>query len=305
MSAGALGRALEKNRVLLLDAAMGTELQRRGLATDLPLWSARALLEHPDAVLQIHRDYVSAGADIITTNTFRTTGRTFRRAGLADRSDSLTAHAVALAHAASGSASPRRVLVAGSIAPLEDCYRPDLVPPDHELDIEHAELAGRLAANGVDLLLLETFGTIRETVAACRAALGTGLDVVVSFLCRSDGRLYGGEDLSVAVQTIEHLGPAAVSVNCISPRHAEAIVQTLVSSTSLPCAIYANVGIPGEERTGAFQRDLGPVEYAAHAARWLALGASIIGGCCGTTAAYLRELRAVIDAHRDRSGITP
>jgi S-methylmethionine-dependent homocysteine/selenocysteine methylase len=305
LSAGALGRALGNNRVLLLDAAMGTELQRRGFATDLPLWSARALLEHPDAVLQIHRDYVSAGADVITTNTFRTTGRTFRRAGLTDRSAALTAHAVSLARAASGSAAPRRVLVAGSIAPLEDCYRPDLVPPDDVLALEHTELAGRLAANGVDLILLETFGTIRETVAACRAAIGTGLDVVVSFLCRPDGVLYGGEDLPSAVRTIERLGPAAVSVNCISPRHADAILQALVTSTSLPCAIYANVGFPGEERTGAFRRDLRPGEYAAHATRWLALGASIIGGCCGTTAADLRELRAVIDAHMARSGITP
>jgi S-methylmethionine-dependent homocysteine/selenocysteine methylase len=283
---------------------MGTELQRRGVSTELPLWSARAVAEHPEVVLDIHRDYVDAGADIVTTNTFRTTGRTCRAAGLPDDSAALTARAVVLARTACESGRRDTVLLAGSIAPLEDCYRPDLVPPDGTLEAEHAELAGRLAAGGVDLILLETFGTIREAAAACRAAVATGLEVIVSFLCRPDGNLYGGEALGRAVRQIEPLAPAAFSINCISPQHADPLLRTLRVSTSLPCAIYGNVGTPGEERSGEFRRDVDAREYALHAALWIRLGASIIGGCCGTTPAYVRELRTIIDTGTPGYGIS-
>ena len=94
--AGSFRRLLETRGPLILDGAMGTELQRRGVDIGLPLWSANALVAAPDIVLQIHRDYIAAGADIITTNTFRTTPRAFRNAGLPDRSAELTASAVHL-----------------------------------------------------------------------------------------------------------------------------------------------------------------------------------------------------------------
>jgi len=86
--AGAFAQLLQAGRVLILDGAMGTELQRRGADTALPLWSARALVDNPNLVLEIHRAYIEAGADIVTTNTFRTTRRMFRRAGIPDRSES-------------------------------------------------------------------------------------------------------------------------------------------------------------------------------------------------------------------------
>jgi|TARA_B100000315_G_scaffold188911_1_gene178712 homocysteine S-methyltransferase len=123
-----IGRKLNKN-CLLLDGAMGTELLHRGVNVSLPLWSASAVEEAPEIVEQIHRDYMKAGADIITTNTFRTTTRTFLKIGASPdearaRAKTSTNEAVRLAKkAASGN-----VMVAGSIAPLEDCYAPELFP---------------------------------------------------------------------------------------------------------------------------------------------------------------------------------
>ncbi|MGH9425268.1 MAG: homocysteine S-methyltransferase family protein, partial [Terriglobia bacterium] len=183
---------MQQKPLLILDGAMGTELQRRGVDTGLPLWSANALISHPETVLQIHKDYIEAGADIITTNTFRTTRRTMHRANLPDRSSQLTANAVEHAHQACKSFPDREILIAGSIAPLEDCYRPDLVPSDRELREEHAELAERLAEASVDFILLETMNTIREIYAACAAAKATGKEVVASFICNTKGELYGG-----------------------------------------------------------------------------------------------------------------
>ena len=288
---GPLARMLARKELLLLDGAMGTELQRRGVDTGLPLWSANALATHPETVLEIHRDYIDAGAAIITTNTFRTTRRTLRRANLPDRSLQLTAKAVELARRARGEWPEKELLVAGSMAPLEDCYRPDLVPPDRELDKEHAELAGRLAGDGVDFILLETMNTIREAYAACGAALSTGKEVVVSFICDRKGNLYGGEPLDVAVQTLMELHPTAFSINCVSPRHMRSPLEVLKNSTSLPFAIYANVGSPeGRGEGRKFVRDVQEEEYALQSREWRRNGASIIGGCCGTTPEYIRAL---------------
>lgn len=292
---GPLQRLLEKQPFLILDGAMGTELHRRGEDVSLPLWSARALIKDPNTVLQIHKDYLAAGADIITTNTFRTTRRTFRRSTMIDRSLELTGLAVRLARESLSAFPSRRILIAGSMAPLEDCYGPDLVPPDHELREEHAAHAYQLAAAGVDFLLVETIGTVREAFAACEAAVRTGLETVVSFLCTNDGSLYGGESLEDAVTTIEALGPFGFSLNCVSPKHLSGLLKALRSLTDLPLAVYGNVGLPDGERGEEFVCDVTPDEYASLAVHWNRLGASIIGGCCGTTPEFIQKVRSALE----------
>lgn len=267
---------------------MGTELLRRGADTGLPLWSARALAECPETVRAVHADYVQAGADIITTNTFRTTPRTFRKASLPDASARLTAEAVRLAREARAG---RDILVAGSIAPLEDCYHPECVPPDADLEREHSLHAERLAAAGADFLLAETMTTLREARAVCRAACATGLETAISFVCRGDGRLYGGDPLEDAVQAVADEGAAAVSLNCMHPRLVDTLVVRLLKLTGLPVMAYGNVGRQGMERTGKeLEREVGPEAYAAHALGWLRAGAAAAGGCCGTTPGHIRLL---------------
>ncbi len=134
--------SLPQPRQLILDGATGTELNRRGVDTGLPLWSANALMNDRDAKIlqEIHEDYLRAGADIITTNTFRTHRRALAPSGNANRAFELTRRAVDIARAAIASVksdSPK--FIAGSISTLEDCYRPDLVPTDDELRAEHSE----------------------------------------------------------------------------------------------------------------------------------------------------------------------
>jgi len=282
---------LEAHAPLILDGAMGTELQRRGVDTSLPLWSARALVQAPETVLQIHRDYLAAGADILIANTFRTTRRTFRRVALPDDSAEYTRLALDLARQAAASATGRRVLVAGSIAPLEDCYRPDLVPPNAELQEEHGEQARRLAAAGVDFLLLETMGTVREARLAAAAAADTGTDIVVSFLCDREGRLYGGESLRHAVMAVTPFRPVALSINCVPARFVLPAIRQLKSVTSLPWGIYANTGIAGQEQAASFAPDVEPEEYGQLAVEWFHQGASFLGGCCGTTPEHIAVVR--------------
>jgi len=290
---GKLTEHLRSTSPLILDGAMGTELQRRGTDTGLPMWSANALFSRPRLVQQVHEDYIGAGADIITTNTFRTTRRTMQRAGLPDRSAQLTAIAVDLALRAR-TASGREVLIAGSMAPLEDCYRPDLVPPDDQLDEEHAILAQQLVAAGVDFLLVETMNTIREALAAGRAAAATGKEVVVSFVTDRDGKLLSGESLEDTVSALADVKPVCFSVNCVSPRYIASALDALKKGLNKVMAgthmgVYGNIGNPESDVHGwEFTHDIGEDDYAAHAGEWAGLGAAIIGGCCGTTPDYIR-----------------
>src|SRR5436190_2918846 len=162
---------LTRGEIILLDGALGTELERRGVPTRLPLWSAQALVEAPDTVRQIHEGYVRAGAEILTANTFRTTPRALRKAGMEGEADRLTALAISLCREARQRAGlDREVWIAGSIAAPEDSYRPELAPPPGESEREHGDQAARLQRAGPDLLLIETMNPLAEADPALRGA---------------------------------------------------------------------------------------------------------------------------------------
>ena len=283
-----LSERLQRAGPLVLDGATGTELERRGVATGLPLWSAAALIRAPAVVGRIHRDYAEAGAEALTANTFRTQRRTLSREGLGDRAAELTALAVRLAReAAAGAVAPPLVL--GSDPPLEDCYRPDRVPDDAALASEHAEHCQNLAAAGVDAILCETHNSLREACAAARAASATGLPVLVSFVCWEGATLLSGERLADAVLAVRALRPAAVLVNCLPPSNAMACLEVLAQA-GLPFGVYANLGAP-DDTTGFRRReDVSPRRFAEAAAEWVAAGARLVGGCCGTTPAHIEAI---------------
>ncbi len=283
-------------RVLVLDGAVGTELERRGVATKLPLWSAQALLDAPDVVEQIHRDYVAAGADILVANTFRTNPRTLRKAALLDRGAGLNALAVELARRAAADAG-RRVWVAASIAPVEDCYRPDLVPDEPVLRAEHEQMVRWLTDAGPDLLWIETIGTVREAVAAAGAAAAAGWPFVVSFVVRERGELLSGEPLREAVAAVEPCDPVAIGLNCIPPAGLDVLLPKLRALTARPLVAYGHINNPRPIQGWSYCEHLTPGRYAAHVERWLRSGVRIVGGCCGTTPAHVRAVaEAVHDA---------
>jgi len=290
--------------VLVLDGAMGTELERRGVATPLPAWTASALRTAPAAVLAIHREYVAAGADLLTTATFRTTRRALAAAGAADaaaESAALTALAVDLARTAAAAApGGRRVFVLGSMAPLADCFRPDLVPAPAALDEEHAAHASHLAAAGVDAILVETMNTRREAAAAVAAARATGLPVLVSFITGADGNLLDGEPLATVIPALLAAGPAAVLVNCTPVEVTARVLAALTAlAGSTPVGAYANIGhqpAGGAPRPPAESPAMPPAAFGRHARAWVQAGARIVGGCCGTTPAHIAAVRAAVDA---------
>jgi S-methylmethionine-dependent homocysteine/selenocysteine methylase len=283
--------------VLLLDGATGTELERRGVDITLPLWSARALITSPAVLAEIHRDYLQAGADAITANTFRTHRRTLaREPGIPDAAD-LTRAAVEIARACRDEHKPG-ALVLGSVAPLEDCYRPDLAPDADACAREHAELIGTLVEAGVDRILIETMNNLTEARAAVDAARRLAGDRwMVSFCTRSTGppgTLLSGEPIAAILDELHDAW--ALGVNCVAAPAVEAQVAALRAMLPATARIiaYANIGYADQAGNWVTTDAVAPDRYAAYAATWIKAGASVIGGCCGTTPDTIRAVSGLV-----------
>jgi len=288
--------SLSQSHQLILDGATGTELNRRGVDTGLPLWSANALMNDRDAKIlqQIHEDYLRAGADIITTNTFRTHRRALAPSGNADRALELSRKAVDIARAAIASVksdSPK--FIAGSISTLEDCYRPDLVPSDDELRAEHAERVHHLVECGVDLILIETINTIREAVIMAKLATATDTPVVVSFVCNREGKILSGETLTEAANQLLPLGISAIGVNCgPTPNLAKPLAELVnACGKDFPLIAYGNIGYADVEVGWVNTDSENPNIYCEHAQHW---PVKIVGGCCGTTPEHIAQLKLAL-----------
>lgn len=282
---------LTNPRPVLLDGATGTELERRGVDTSTPIWSAMALLHAPELVEQIHRDYLDAGAEVIITNTFRTHRRNLDRVGMGDRAGELTSLAVSIAQNAVR-ASGKSAFVAGSMAPLEDSYSTAEPLSREEYLHEHSEMARNLASTGVDLLIAETMKSIAEASAAAEAAAATGVPFGVSFICRPDGNLLSGESIPEAVNAVELFGPAFLGINCTPAAQLHIALAQLRAATWLPIAVYANAGHTEDYQTWGETEATQPAAYCRLAEDWIAHGAHLVGGCCGTTPEHIRVLHA-------------
>ena len=267
------------DRVLLLDGPLGTELGIRGIPTPAPGWSAYALDLAPEVVAAIHRDYAVAGAALHTANTFRTKSRVFP-----DTWEALTRRAVALARGAGG-------LVAGSVAPLEDCYSPWLSPRDPRG--EHRELAAALAAAGVDVLLCETFPHAGEALVAVEEAVATGVETWLALTAGPDADLLAAAAVREAARAAVDRGAAAVLVNCVPAGLTLPYVRAL-RGLGVPFGAYANAGSTEDGLGWSAPAPDGPDRYAAFAATWVAEGATLIGSCCGTGPATIAALRDLL-----------
>lgn len=293
-----LQKRLAEKGILVLDGGMGTEILHHGVATTLPLWSAEALLTHPEVVQRIHEEYVRAGADILITDTFRTTPRAFAKVG---RSEEEARRAALLAcrlarRAIERVQTSREVYVAGSIAPLEECYSPELTPPNEDLEREHLLTAQTLKEGGVDFLLLETMITKRETLAAVRAAKRVDMPFAVSFCANEQGNLLSGEQLEEVVSEVEGSDPLFVGVNCVSPEIATLTLRKLKGVTSRSLSVYAQgEGMPRDDQGWSFDELSESEDYMTCARQWLQEGAQVIGGCCGTSPVYIERVRELVE----------
>ena len=276
--------------ITILDGGTGGEIQERLPNAKHGLWSATALLECPQLVTDIHREYIDAGADVITTNTYSTVPSYLGKVGMAERYLELTALAADLARQAAD-ASDRPVRVAGALPPLEESYRPDLVPPPAEAQPIYEAMTAAMAAK-VDSFLCETMSTAAEahTVAGAALARGGGKPVYVSWtLDETPGTgLRSGETIAAALTEVADLNIAGFLFNCTHPEAIEAGLAELRSLTSKPIGCYPNrLNRVPESWTldnplvTGLRQDLPTTAYVLSIQRCVDLGATIVGGCCG------------------------
>lgn len=290
----------------LLDGGMGRELRFRGVEVPETIWSAGALMTDPGVVQQIHLDYISAGADVITINSYGIIRSDLAKVGKEDLFAELNLLACRLA-AQAREKSGRDILIAGSLPPLRGSYRPDLVGPADEIETLYLEQAQLLAPH-VDLLLCETMSSVTEGRAAARSACSTGKPVWVSWTLHEDrsGNLRSGETINDALIALTGLGVSGFLAGCCAPESITKIIPQLAQSDFEWIGGYGNTfasipidwSLDGEKQSDgllSLRPDLGPNSYVVHAAKWLDAGANVIGGCCGTRPAHIQQLRSLID----------
>ncbi|MEM8766853.1 MAG: homocysteine S-methyltransferase family protein [Pseudomonadota bacterium] len=288
--------------ITILDGGMGGELLRREVTPRGELWSAQALLDAPEKVLEVHRDYIAAGARIIITNSYSTIPSYLGKLGLEDRFEELAALAGKLARRAADE-SDEQVLVAGSLPPLDESYRPDLVPADELAGPVYERLARALEPQ-VDAFLCETMSSIRESVNAARAARSVGgadKPLYVSWtLAEEAGKgLRSGESIEAAVAAVEGFDIAAYLFNCTSLQAITAGLETLKGLTDRPIGAYPNrFNVPDgwtlDNNVQTEYVEMPVSAFVEQAGRWAEQGVSIIGGCCGIGPDYIEALAGSI-----------
>jgi|TARA_B100000378_G_scaffold15735_1_gene12767 homocysteine S-methyltransferase len=284
------------NQVRLLDGAMGTELMRAGLDLPLPIWSGDVNLTHPDYVRRIHEAYLTAGADILTTNTFRATPRAYRNNGYEEheaiqRSHESLERAVELARQTAGA----DIIVAGSIAPLEDCYEPDLFPGIEFAQREFRELAIWLQDAGIDVILFETMGSWPEIKTALSATVDLQIPRWLSLILKNSNTLLDGTDLLNVLSEIKDYGIEMVLLNCSLCSVTADAVDLLLTNWKGAWGVYPNVGVAMPTKEGVIEEKLTIKEFAKEINTYLTSGANVVGGCCGSNPDYIRAAREAID----------
>lgn len=292
-----------KNKLTILDGGMGRELKRIGAPFRQPEWSALALLEGPHFVEQAHDAFVKAGADVLTSNSYAVVPFHIGEALFAERGQELAALAGQLARAAAEKVA-HKVGVAGSLPPALGSYRPDLFERETSIRIHRTLISG--LAPYVDYWLAETQSSTQE-VAAARAALAEDTKPFwVSYTLDdepADGapRLRSGETVAAGVSCALALGAEAVLFNCSQPEVMNAAVlaareEISKSGREIQVGVYANAFPPQPKEAEAnvtldeLRPDLGPQDYLRWAQRWVASGASIVGGCCGISPEHIAVL---------------
>ena len=321
-----LDNKLNNKEIIVLDGATGSEIARLGAAMNSSAWCGVANKTHPDIVRHVHEEYIRAGADVITANTFSTSRHVLAGAGLAEETVSINARAVGLAREAVNNVSPERpIAVAGSmsnmLAWIPGTVSPDprfLPTPEEEFN-NYQEVAQTLAKSGVDLILMEMMTDIDRSSLAISAAVETGLPVWIGTSCTllDDGRLsvwdqhseepairispdhLKSEDKSynTLIEAVLSFQPQVMGVMHSTIETTNTGLQTLFEHWEGPIMAYPETS--SEVRKGISNK-VEPANFAAHCHDWVESGVQIIGGCCGTT---IEHIRAMVNELPDVIGI--
>lgn len=276
-----------RSRPLLLDGATGSNLMKRGMPRGVctELW----IDAHPEILLDLQREYVAAGSDIIYAPTFSANRHTLQREGLGDQVGELNRRLVALSRQAAGG----KALVAGDMTTTGIPLEPNGPMEYNRLHEIYREQAAALAEGGADLIVIETMLGIDETAVALEAAREVcDLPVLCSLTVQSDGSAYFGGNCVDAVEELQELGASAAGVNCsCGPEQLVSLVRNMKAVARIPLLVKPNAGMPAISDDGEAVYPMTAAEFAAHMRVLLEAGANLIGGCCGTTPEFIAEMK--------------
>ncbi len=273
--------------LILLDGGTGSCLRDRGMPAGV--CTEQWVYEHPEVIAKLQKEYAEAGSQIIYAPTFGANRISLQNVGLEDRLEELNRTLAKRTIENVG----EKVLVAGDLSttgkPMEP-YGPMTYDALMEIYQEQMKL---LTEAGVGLLVAETLLSLDEALVICDAAHAVcDLPLVVSFTCEGDGKLYFGGTVYDAAAALEAMGVDAVGVNCsVGPDQLEAVIRKLRENVSIPILAKPNAGIPVITETGEAVYSMGPEDFARHILHLHECGASLIGGCCGTTPAYIEYIK--------------
>jgi 5-methyltetrahydrofolate--homocysteine methyltransferase len=293
---------LESGEALVADGATGTNLQAMGVLTGGH--TEDLIFDHPDIILALEKEFVAAGSDIILTCTFGATSIRMQGSKYAARLEEINLRAAALAREAAGSDS---VLVAGSMGPLGKLLKPLGPISLEEAKRAYGDQARGLASGGVDLLVIETQFSMEEARAALEGSRAeTDLPVVISFSYDRGTRTMMGVKPDSAARTFRDLGIAMIGVNCgTTLENARAVVEEYAAAApGFPLWVKPNAGLPRMEGTTTVY-EVAPGGMGEFARSMRDLGATVIGGCCGSTPAHVRAVAGAVHGAQGAQGRTP
>lgn len=292
--------------ITILDGGMSRELVRLGAELRQPEWSALALMNSPQTVRRVHEEFIAAGANVVTTNSYALVPFHIGEERFRDDGRRLIALAGQLAREAADATPDRHVRVAGSLPPIFGSYEPHLFRPDRVQD--YLGVLVEELTPYVDVFLGETLSLIAEASAVERAVADTGKPFWISFTLQDEPgaetrppALASGESVAVAARWVAGSGAAALLFNCSRPEVMRQAVNVAAATFAgagrqVEIGVYANAftdddGGAANEALHAIRDDLSAERYASFACDWVESGATMVGGCCGVGATHIHRLR--------------
>ena len=278
-----------KHHIRLMDGATGSNLMKAGMPRGV--CTEQWVLEHPDAILALQSAYKAAGSDMVYAPTFCANRIALSGYGLQDDVSRMNRELVALSKKAVGSG----VLVAGDMTTTGKPADPEDSEGYQLLLDAYREQAEALISAGADLIGVETMMGVNECVAAIEAIRSLGdIAVICTLSVQSDGKCYFDGSVFEAAELLEALGADAIGVNCSTgPDQLESVIRTLKNTCTLPIIAKPNAGMPKISDSGEAVYSMEAGEFARHMERLVEAGASLIGGCCGTTPEFIEALRGL------------
>ena len=278
-----------KHHISLMDGATGSNLMKAGMPRGV--CTEQWVLEHPNAILALQSAYKAAGSDMVYAPTFCANRIALSGYGLQDDVSRMNRELVALSKKAVGSG----VLVAGDMTTTGKPADPEDSDGYQQLLDAYREQAEALISGGADLIGVETMMGVNECVAAIEAIRSLGdIAVICTLSVQSDGKCYFDGSVFEAAEILEALGADAIGVNCSTgPDQLESVIRTLKNTCTLPIIAKPNAGMPKISDSGEAVYSMEAGEFAQHMERLVEAGASLIGGCCGTTPEFIEALRGL------------